>query len=94
MEIKPSHYQPEIDRYLLLNDGTWYQLLNGHWFAPAGIPNGLVTGASRIGYLRGELGTATEFVDAPLTDGDRIQFALSKINAIPFIDGSGYVIFS
>ena len=32
MEIKPSHYQPEIDRYLLLNDGTWYQLLNGHWF--------------------------------------------------------------
>ena len=69
-------------------------LISYPWFAPAGIPNGLVTGVSRIGYLRGDLGTATIFIDAPLRDGDRIQFALSKINAIPFIDGSGYVVFS
>ena len=69
-------------------------LISYPWFAPAGIPNGLVTGVSRIGYLRGDLGTATIFIDAPLRDGDRIRFALSKINAIPFIDGSGYVVFS
>ena len=69
-------------------------LISYPWFAPAGIPNGLVTGVSRIGYLSGELGTATTFIDAPLRDGDRIQFALSKINVIPFIDGSGYVVFS
>lgn len=69
-------------------------LISYPWFAPAGIPNGLVTGVSRIGYLSGELGTATTFIDAPLRDGDRIRFALSKINAIPFIDGSGYVVFS
>jgi len=79
---------------IALRTMCYSDLISYPWFAPAGIPNGLVTGVSRIGYLRGELGTATEFVDAPLTDGDRIQFALSKINAIPFIDGSGYVIFS
>lgn len=79
---------------IALRTMCYSDLISYPWFAPAGIPNGLVTGVSRIGYLSGELGTATEFVDAPLTDGDRIQFAQSKINAIPFIDGSGYVIFS
>lgn len=69
-------------------------LISYPWFAPAGIPNGLVTGVSRIGYLSGELGTATTFIDAPLRDSDRIKFAEKKINAIPFIDGSGYVVFS
>lgn len=69
-------------------------LISYPWFAPAGIPNGLVTGVSRIGYLSGELGTATTFIDAPLRDTHRIKFADKKINAIPFIDGSGYVVFS
>lgn len=69
-------------------------LISYPWFAPAGIPNGLVTGVSRVGYLSGDIGTATTFVDAPLTDGQRILFAQAKINAIPFIDGSGYVVFS
>lgn len=69
-------------------------LITYPWFAPAGLPNGMVTGVSRIGYLKGELGTATTFVDAPLTQGDRNQFAAKNINAIPFVDGSGYVIMS
>ena len=69
-------------------------LITYPWMAPAGLPNGQVVGVSRIGYLEGDLGSATTFVDAPLTQGDRNQFAAQKVNAIPFIDGSGYVVFS
>lgn len=64
------------------------------WFAPAGFPNGQLTGVSRVGYLSGDLGTITKFVDAPLTKGQRDLFAQSNINAIPFLYGSGYVVFS
>lgn len=64
------------------------------WMAPAGLPNGLLTGVSRVGYLSGVLGTATTFVDAPLTKGERDQFAQANINAIPFLYGSGYVVMS
>ena len=36
------------------------------WFAPAGTTRGRVTGADSVGYVRGTLGGATEFVYEPL----------------------------
>ena len=66
------------------------------WFAPAGIRRGLITGISNIGYVSGELGTPTTFVEVSLNPGQRdalYQYAASgDINPLVFFPGSGFLI--
>lgn len=64
------------------------------WFAPAGPRRGLITGVSKIGYVTGELGTATTFVEANLNEGQRnVLYEFQKnVNPITWIAGRGYMI--
>lgn len=64
------------------------------WFPPAGPRRGIVTGVSDIGYVTGTLGTATTFVSAPLTQGQRdvLYNYSANINPIPFIPGRGIMV--
>lgn len=73
---------------------AYSDLISYPWMAPAGVTNGIVSGVTRIGYIDGTLGEATTFVDTPLTQGERDQLYQAGINAIPFIHGSGYLVFS
>lgn len=73
---------------------AYSDLISYPWYAPAGVTNGIVTGVTRVGYISGTLGEATTFVDTPLTQGERDQLYQAGINAIPFIHGSGYLVFS
>ncbi len=73
---------------------AYSDLISYPWFAPAGVTNGIVSGVTRMGYISGTLGTATTFVDTPLTQGERDMLYQANINAIPFIYGSGYLVFS
>lgn len=64
------------------------------WFAPAGLRRGLVTGASKVGYVSGTLGTATTFVETAVNQGQRdILYEYYKnINPIAYFNNSGLVI--
>ncbi len=61
------------------------------WYAPAGTQRGAVRDFNRIGYLTGTLGTVTEFVDAPLSRGDRDELYKfgTNINPITNLPGRG-----
>lgn len=61
------------------------------WYAPAGTQRGAVRDFNRIGYLTGTLGTVTEFVDAPLSRGDRDELYKfgTSINPITNLPGRG-----
>lgn len=66
------------------------------WFAPAGIRRGLITGISNLGYVTGELGTPTTFVEVSLNPGQRdalYQYLASgDINPLVFFPGNGFLV--
>ncbi len=64
------------------------------WEAPAGVSRGLTFGVSKVGYLTGDLGTATIFVEANLNQGqrDNLYEYDKNINPITFFPGRGILI--
>jgi hypothetical protein len=64
------------------------------WEAPAGVSRGLTFGPSKVGYVTGDLGTATTFVEANLNVGQRDNMYDSprNINPITFFPGRGILI--
>lgn len=64
------------------------------WFAPAGARRGVVSGINRLGYVSGELGGATLFVESNLNQGQRdiLYKSPSNINPIVNFPAQGMVI--
>jgi hypothetical protein len=64
------------------------------FWAPAGTRRGVVTGMSQMGYITGTLGTATTFVPAPLTIGqkDNMYKYTTNLNPIANLPGRGIVV--
>ena len=64
------------------------------WFAPAGTRRGLVTAVSDIGYVSGQLGTATTFEQLHLNQGQRddLYKYFTNINPIVFFPGRGIIV--
>ena len=64
------------------------------WWAPAGLRRGIVTGVSQVGYVTGQLGTPTTFVEVPLNLGQRnnLYKYFTNINPITFFPGRGIVV--
>lgn len=64
------------------------------WFAPAGVNRGTVSGVTSVGYVSGELGTATTFVETNLNQGDRdnLYNFFKNINPIVFFPGRGLIV--
>jgi hypothetical protein len=66
------------------------------WFAPAGLRRGLISGITNLGYVSGQLGGPTTFVDLSLNLGQRdalYQYAPSgDINPLTFYPGKGFVV--
>lgn len=64
------------------------------WEAPAGVSRGLTFGPTQVGYITGELGTATTFVEANLNAGqrDNLYEYYKNINPIVFFPGRGILI--
>jgi len=64
------------------------------WFAPAGVSRGLTFNVSRVGYVTGDLGTATTFVEVNLNEGqrDNLYEYNKNINPICFFPGRGVLI--
>lgn len=76
-------------RAFAFNDNVAYV-----WFAPAGARRGVVTGISKLGYVTGDLGEATTFVEANLNQGQRdiLYKSPSNINPIVNFPAQGMVI--
>ena len=64
------------------------------WFAPAGLRRGVVTGVASVGYLEGNPGTATKYVETALNQGqrDNLYEFFKNVNPITFFPGRGIVI--
>lgn len=66
------------------------------WFAPAGLRRGLISGITNLGYVSGQLGSVTEFVEVALNLGQRdalYQYAAGgDINPLTFFPGKGFVV--
>ena len=64
------------------------------WFAPAGVRRGLVTGVSKVGYVTGDLGTPTTFIECNLNQGqrDNLYEFYKNINPIVYFPGRGIII--
>jgi len=64
------------------------------WFAPAGTRRGLVTAVSDIGYVSGQLGSATTFEQLHLNQGQRddLYKYFTNINPIVFFPGRGIIV--
>lgn len=64
------------------------------WFAPAGTTRGLVQGVSAVGYANGTLGSATEFEELALDQGQRddLYTYYANINPIVYFPGRGILI--
>lgn len=64
------------------------------WFAPAGTTRGQVQGVTAVGYANGVLGTATEFEELALDQGQRddLYTYYTNINPIVFFPGRGILI--
>lgn len=72
-----------------------YSDQNGElWFAPAGPRRGVVTGVSKMGRVKGIVGTATEFVQEALSDGQQANLYKNStnINIIPTIQNRGIIV--
>jgi hypothetical protein len=65
------------------------------WFAPAGVRRGLVTGITGTGYVSGELGTPTTFIETNLNQGqrDNLYQYFTNINPITYFPGRGFIVF-
>lgn len=64
------------------------------WFAPAGTRRGLVSNVTEVGYVTGQLGTPTTFVEAALNQGqrDNLYKYFTNINPIVFYPGRGIIV--
>lgn len=64
------------------------------WFAPAGVSRGIVTGVNNVGYVTGELGGPTTWVEANLNQGqrDNLYEFFKNINPIVFFPGQGLIV--
>ena len=64
------------------------------WFAPAGVRRGLVTGVSKVGYITGDLGAPTTFIECNLNQGqrDNLYEFYKNINPIVYFPGRGIII--
>lgn len=64
------------------------------WVAPAGISRGLTFNVTKVGYVTGDLGTATTFVEVNLNSGqrDNLYEYDKNINPITFFPGRGILI--
>jgi hypothetical protein len=66
------------------------------WFAPAGLRRGIITGVTGLGYVTGQLGGPTTFVEVNLNQGQRdamYQYAPSgDVNPLVFFPGNGFVV--
>ena len=64
------------------------------WIAPAGVSNGLTFNVSKVGYVTGDLGTATTFIESNLNQGqrDNLYEYDKNINPIVFFPGRGILI--
>lgn len=56
------------------------------WFAPAGARRGVVTGINRLGYISGELGGATVFIECNLNQGQRDILYKNPANINPIVN--------
>ena len=59
------------------------------WFAPAGLTRGVVTNASRVGYVNDE----NEFTQVKLSNGQRDVLYTSRINPIADLPNQGLVVY-
>ncbi len=80
--VPPSHM---ILRTMAYNDQVAYP-----WFAPAGYQRGLVSNATSVGYLDGE---TNEYRPVALSQGQRDNLYINKINPIGTFTGRGIVVF-
>jgi len=64
------------------------------WFAPAGVSRGSVTGVAKVGYVSGDLGEPTTFVELNLNQGQRdiLYENYKNINPIVFFPGQGLIV--
>lgn len=64
------------------------------WSAPAGVSRGLTFNVSAVGYITGDLGTATSFVEVALNEGqrDNLYEYDKNLNPIVFFPGRGILI--
>lgn len=62
------------------------------WTAPAGMRRGTATGVSDVGYVTGDLGGPTEFVQVHLQEGQRDSLYVQAINPIVFFPTGGLVV--
>lgn len=64
------------------------------WIAPAGASRGLTFGVEAVGFVTGDLGTATTFVQASLNEGqrDNLYEYDKNINPIVFFPGRGILV--
>jgi hypothetical protein len=81
--VPPSHI---MLRTIALNDNVAYP-----WFAPAGVRRGGVTNASSVGYVDPNTGVYTTVA---LNQGQRDTMAVSQINPITYIGGTGIVAYA
>jgi hypothetical protein len=80
--VPPSHM---ILRTMAYNDQVAYP-----WFAPAGYQRGLVSNATSVGYLDAE---TSEYKPVALSQGQRDNLYINKINPIGTFTGRGIVVF-
>ncbi len=80
--VPPSHM---ILRTMAYNDQVAYP-----WFAPAGYQRGLVSNATSVGYLDAE---TSEYRPVALSQGQRDNLYINKINPIGTFTGRGIVVF-
>lgn len=73
---------------------TYSDNVSEMWFAPAGTRRGLVTSISDVGYVSGELGSATTFNAVALNVGqrDNLYKYFTNINPIVYFQGHGIII--
>ena len=80
---------------IALRTYTYSDNVSQIWFAPAGTNRGVVSGVSKVGYVKGTLGSATTFVEAALTTGqrDNLYKFFTNINPIANLPGRGIIVF-
>lgn len=72
-----------------------YSDSNGYvWSAAAGVSNGLTFNVAKVGYVSGDLGTATSFIEVALNEGqrDNLYEYDKNINPITFFPGRGILV--
>lgn len=79
---------------IALRTYTYNDTVSQLWFPPAGTQRGLVTGISNVGYVTGQLGSATTFNEVALNQGqrDNMYKYFTNLNPITFFPNRGIII--